>query len=226
MRNSFCYFLIHFQGFTYPVRTHFLENILEMTGYKLTPYNQIDDYGQDKSWKMQKQALRKRKSQIASVVEVWRSCCSTILSPLLCSFVISFISLFISEQDALEAADFRDHSLRTQESLSCWNPDSIGFNLIENVLCHICRKERPGAVLVFMTGWDDINSLKDQLQANPILGDPSRVLLLACHGSMASSEQVSYSLVINCFLIWLAKHLLMLVMLTVMKQSCFLICFF
>lgn len=122
--------------------------------------------------------------------------------PSFCShFPNSFISLFITEQDALEAADFKQYSMRTRESLSCWNPDSIGFNLIENVLCHICREQRPGAVLVFMTGWDDINSLKDQLQANPILGDPSRVLLLACHGSMASSEQVVYSLLIDCFFI-------------------------
>lgn len=74
--------------------------------------------------------------------------------------------------------------------MSCWSPDSIGFNLIENVLCHIVKGERPGAVLVFMTGWDDINSLKNQLEAHPILGDASKVLLLACHGSMASSEQV------------------------------------
>lgn len=95
------------------------------------------------------------------------------------------------------AADFREHTPRARESLSCWNPDSIGFNLIEHVLCHICRKERPGAVLVFMTGWDDINSLKDQLQAHPVLGDPSRVLLLACHGSMASSEQVT-PMPLNC----------------------------
>uniref|UniRef100_A0A5B6ZGD2 RNA helicase n=1 Tax=Davidia involucrata TaxID=16924 RepID=A0A5B6ZGD2_DAVIN len=152
--------MIHIPGFTYPVRSHFLENIVEMTGYRLTPYNQIDNYGQEKMWKMQKQTLRKRKSQIASAVE-----------------------------DALEAADFREYSPRTRESLSCWNPDSIGFNIIEHVLSHICRKERPGAVLVFMTGWDDINSLKDQLQAHPLLGDPSKVLLLACHGSMASSEQ-------------------------------------
>nr|DAD35473.1 TPA_asm: hypothetical protein HUJ06_006113 [Nelumbo nucifera] len=152
--------MIHIPGFTYPVRTHFLENVLETTGYRLTQYNQIDDYGQEKAWKMQKQALRKRKSPIASVVE-----------------------------DALEAADFREYSLRTRESLRCWNPDSLGFNLIENVLCHICTKERPGAVLVFMTGWDDINALREQLQAHPLLGDPSRVLVLACHGSMASSEQ-------------------------------------
>ncbi|KVI04421.1 protein of unknown function DUF1605 [Cynara cardunculus var. scolymus] len=148
------------EGFTYPVRSYFLENILEMTGYRLSTYNQIDNYGQEKSWKMQKQTVRKRKSQIASAAE-----------------------------DALEAADLRDFNPRTRDSLSCWNADSIGFNLIENVLCHICRKERPGAVLVFMTGWDDINSLKDQLQSHPLLGDPTKVLLLACHGSMDSSEQ-------------------------------------
>ena len=51
---------------------YFLENILEMTGYRLTPYNQVDDYGQEKIWKMNKQAPRKRKSQIASVVEVFK----------------------------------------------------------------------------------------------------------------------------------------------------------
>nr|XP_043630716.1 DExH-box ATP-dependent RNA helicase DExH3 [Erigeron canadensis] len=152
--------MIHIPGFTYPVRSYFLENVLEMTGYRLSTYNQIDNYGQEKSWKMQKQTLRKRKSQIASAAE-----------------------------EALETVDLRDYNPRTRDSLSCWNPDSIGFNLIENVLCHICRKERPGAVLVFMTGWDDINSLKDQLQAHPLLGDPSKVLLLACHGSMDSSEQ-------------------------------------
>ncbi|XP_061374553.1 DExH-box ATP-dependent RNA helicase DExH3 [Gastrolobium bilobum] len=153
---------MHIPGFTYPVRANFLEDVLERTGYRLTPYNQIDDYGQEKTWRMQKQAqaFRKRKSQIVSAVE-----------------------------DALEVADFKGYSPRTRESLSCWSPDSIGFNLIEHVLCHIVKNERSGAVLVFMTGWDDINSLKDQLQAHPLLGDQSQVLLLACHGSMASSEQ-------------------------------------
>ncbi|XP_028099499.1 DExH-box ATP-dependent RNA helicase DExH3-like [Camellia sinensis] len=151
---------VHIPGFTYPVQTHFLENILEMTGYRLTPYNQIDDYGQEKMWKMNKQAPRKRKSRIVSAVE-----------------------------EALRAADLKDFSPDTQDSLSCWNPDCIGFNLIEYLLCNICEKEKPGAVLVFMTGWDDISSLKDKLLAHPILGDSGRVLLLACHGSMASEEQ-------------------------------------
>ncbi|XP_027363417.1 DExH-box ATP-dependent RNA helicase DExH5, mitochondrial [Abrus precatorius] len=147
-------------GFTYTVNTHFLENILEMTGYKLTPYNQIDDYGLERMWKMNKQAPRKRKSQIASAVE-----------------------------DAIRAADFKDYSPQTQESLSCWNPDCIGFSLIEYILCNICENEKPGAVLVFMTGWDDISSLREKLLTHAVLGDPNRVLLLTCHGSMASSEQ-------------------------------------
>ncbi|VFQ78173.1 unnamed protein product [Cuscuta campestris] len=151
---------VHIPGFTYPVHTHFLENILEMTGYRLTPYNQIDDFGQEKAWKMNKPAPRKRKSKLVSAVE-----------------------------DALGAADFKYYSAQTRESLSCWNPDCLNFNLIEYLLCHICVNEGPGAVLVFMTGWDDISSLKEKLLCHPTLGDASRVLLLACHGSMASSEQ-------------------------------------
>ncbi|XP_058213075.1 DExH-box ATP-dependent RNA helicase DExH3 [Rhododendron vialii] len=152
---------IHIPGFTHPVRANFLEDILEITGYKLTSFNQIDDYGQEKLWKTQRQLVpRKRKNQIATLVE-----------------------------DALNKSSFENYSSRARDSLSCWTPDCIGFNLIEAVLCHICRKERPGAVLAFMTGWEDISCLRDQLKAHPLLGDPNRVLLLTCHGSMATSEQ-------------------------------------
>ncbi|KAK8483652.1 hypothetical protein V6N11_046086 [Hibiscus sabdariffa] len=52
-------------------RPHFLEDVLELTGYKLSSFNQIDDYGQEKCGKMQKQlAPRKRKNQITALVEV------------------------------------------------------------------------------------------------------------------------------------------------------------
>ncbi|KAI3988512.1 hypothetical protein MKX01_026326 [Papaver californicum] len=138
-----------------------LEDVLQLTGYKLTSFNQVDYYGQDKSWKTQRQLLpRKRKNQITTLVE-----------------------------EALSRSSFESYSSWARDSLSCWTPDYIGFNLIEAVLCHICRKERPGAVLVFMTGWEDISCLRDQIKAHPLLGDPNRVLLLTCHGSMATSEQ-------------------------------------
>lgn len=152
---------IHIPGFTYPVRAHFLEDVLEMTGYKLTSFNQVDDYGQEKVWKTQKQLVpRKKKNQITTLVD-----------------------------DALKNSSFENYSPRARDSLSSWSPDCIGFNLIEAVLCHMCRKERPGAVLVFMTGWEDISCLREQIKAHPLLGDPNRVLLLTCHGSMATSEQ-------------------------------------
>lgn len=89
------------------------------------------------------------------------------------------------------AANMTEHSRRVQQSLSCWNPEPMGFNLIEHVLCHICQNERPGAVLVFMLGWEDIHAMKQQLKIHPLLGDPRKVLLLACHGSMSSAEQVA-----------------------------------
>jgi hypothetical protein len=125
-----------------------------------------------------------------------------IIQILLLSLNIQLLINFL--QDALQNSNFETYGSRTRDSLSNWNPDCIGFNLIEAVLCHICRKERPGAVLVFMTGWDDISSLKDQLKAHPLLGDPNRVLLLSCHGSMATSEQVMiinlhFNLRCDCF---------------------------
>lgn len=119
----------------------------------------------------------------------YRECFSGLYHACFCETYCRYLNIL---QDAVQAADYTGYSSRTQGSLSCWNPDSIGFNLIQHVLCHILRNERPGAILVFMTGWDDINSLKDQLQAHPLLGDPSKVLVLACHGSMPSSEQVSF----------------------------------
>ena len=55
------------------MKAHFLEDVLEMTGYKLSSFNQVDDYGQEKLWKTQKQLVpRKRKNQITTLVEV---CC-------------------------------------------------------------------------------------------------------------------------------------------------------
>uniref|UniRef100_A0A7N0V7U3 RNA helicase n=1 Tax=Kalanchoe fedtschenkoi TaxID=63787 RepID=A0A7N0V7U3_KALFE len=151
---------IHIPGHTYPVRSHFLENILEKTRYRLTHHNQTDHFGHEKKWRIQSRGFGNKKTQITTSVEV-----------------------------CLEAASFKEYSLETRKSLTCWDPESLGFNLIEHVLCHIVLNERLGAILVFMMGWDDIMSLKNQLHMHPLLGDASRVMLLACHGSMASFEQ-------------------------------------
>jgi len=153
--------MIHIPGFTYPVKSHFLEEVLEITGHRLTASNQIDDYGQEKIWKTKKQYVSSRKkNQLNSLVE-----------------------------DAMADHDFSEYTSRTRDSLACWNPDNIGFNMIERVLCHIVRQDLEGAVLVFMTGWEDISALMEQLQGHPLLGNTQQVQLLACHGSMQTAEQ-------------------------------------
>lgn len=106
------------------------------------------------------------------------------------------VSLHFIFQDALAGANFGECNYSTRFSLSRWDPEALGFNLIQALLCHICRRERPGAVLVFMTGWEEITALKDKLYANPLLGDVSKVLILPCHGGMASSEQVCFCLIV------------------------------
>ena len=151
---------VHIPGFTHPVEALFLEDILETTGLRLTSMNQIDDYGQDKLWKTRKQYVSTRKKNRLNTLA----------------------------DDAMTDQDYSDLNPRTQDSLACWSPDSAGFNLIEKVLCHVTNHERDGAVLVFMTGWEDIVALKEQLRNHPLLGS-DQVQVLACHGSMATAEQ-------------------------------------
>ena len=46
-----------------------------------------------------------------------------------------------------------------------------------------------GAVLVFLTGWDDIVKVRDLCASDEILGDASRFLILPLHGQMPSAHQ-------------------------------------
>lgn len=60
---------------------------------------------------------------------------------------------------------------------------------VEAALQHICVKEGDGAVLVFLTGWDEISKLVERLKANSLFRDSSRFLLLPLHGSMPTINQ-------------------------------------
>ncbi|KAI8014801.1 DExH-box ATP-dependent RNA helicase DExH1 [Camellia lanceoleosa] len=65
---------------------------------------------------------------------------------------------------------------------------AIMFNLksgINNICCH----ESDGAILVFLTGWDDISKLLEKIKANSLLRDPSKFLVLPLHGSMPTINQ-------------------------------------
>ncbi|XP_028090293.1 uncharacterized protein LOC114290539 isoform X3 [Camellia sinensis] len=46
-----------------------------------------------------------------------------------------------------------------------------------------------GAILVFLTGWDDISKLLEKIKANSLLRDPSKFLVLPLHSSMPTINQ-------------------------------------
>ncbi|CAI5532993.1 unnamed protein product, partial [Closterium sp. Naga37s-1] len=99
---------LHIPGFTYPVRSYFLEDVLELTGHEVTFHNQVDDYGSEQQWKRRRQMalMEKRRNS---------------LEP---SFV----------QEALTNHSFASHSPFVQRSMQQWTGEGVGFSLIESAL--------------------------------------------------------------------------------------------
>ncbi|GLJ45369.1 hypothetical protein SUGI_0955050 [Cryptomeria japonica] len=85
--------------------------------------------------------------------------------------------------------EFRQYNARTKESLYAWDGSKLDLGLVEASIEYICRHEGEGAILVFLTGWDEISKLLEKLKGNILLGDPEKYLLLPLHGSMSTEYQ-------------------------------------
>ncbi|MQL71690.1 hypothetical protein Taro_003989 [Colocasia esculenta] len=60
---------------------------------------------------------------------------------------------------------------------------------VEATIEHICRQEGDGAILVFLTGWEEISKFLEKIKVNTLLGNSSRYLVLPLHGSMPTVNQ-------------------------------------
>ena len=65
-------------------------------------------------------------------------------------------------------------------------PMELGLELIKV----ICRQHEPGAILVFLPGWDTISKLHDMLRADPVFRS-SQYLIIPLHSLMPTSFQQS-----------------------------------
>lgn len=65
-------------------------------------------------------------------------------------------------------------------------PMELGLELIKV----ICREHEPGAILVFLPGWDTISKLHDMLRADPVFRS-SQYLIIPLHSLMPTSFQQS-----------------------------------
>ncbi|XP_038905171.1 DExH-box ATP-dependent RNA helicase DExH1 isoform X2 [Benincasa hispida] len=84
---------------------------------------------------------------------------------------------------------YRGYSSSTRKSLEAWSGTQLDLSLVESTVEYICRHEGNGAILVFLTGWDEISKLLDKVKANNYLGDSGKFLVLPLHGSMPTINQ-------------------------------------
>ncbi|XP_051149601.1 DExH-box ATP-dependent RNA helicase DExH1 [Andrographis paniculata] len=84
---------------------------------------------------------------------------------------------------------YKGYSRNTRQSLEAWSGSKLDLGLVETTIEHICCREDIGAILVFLSGWDEISKLLDKIKANRILGDASKFLVLPLHGSMPTINQ-------------------------------------
>lgn len=83
---------------------------------------------------------------------------------------------------------YKSYSLSTRRSLEAWST-KFDMGLVEATIEYICRHEGDGAILVFLTGWDEISKVHDRLKENNFLGDTGKFLVLPLHGSMPTINQ-------------------------------------
>ena len=55
--------------------------------------------------------------------------------------------------------------------------------------CDPADPDGDGAILVFLTGWDEITKVNDLMRADPLLGDRTRCVVLPLHGAMPTANQ-------------------------------------
>ena len=65
----------------------------------------------------------------------------------------------------------------------------VFLHQVEASIEYVCRHEGQGAVLVFLTGWDEISKLLEKLRENGYLRDTNKFLILPLHGSMPTINQ-------------------------------------
>ncbi|OAY64612.1 ATP-dependent RNA helicase DHX36 [Ananas comosus] len=103
-------------------------------------------------------------------------------------FTFPVAELFL-EDDVDIDSQYKSYSTSTRQSLEAWSGTQLDLGLVESTIEHICRHEGDGAILVFLTGWDEISKLLDKIKENNFLGNSSKFLVLPLHGSMPTVNQ-------------------------------------
>ncbi|XP_071736859.1 DExH-box ATP-dependent RNA helicase DExH7, chloroplastic [Rutidosis leptorrhynchoides] len=164
--------VIHAQGRTHPVTSHFLEDIYESIDYRL---------GSDSIASLRSDAPKQK----GAAVDNHRGKKNLVLSAWGDESVFSkgySNPYYVPE-------NYQTYSEQTQQNLKKLNEDVIDYDLLEDLICHVDKTYPEGAILVFLPGVSEIHTLLDKLAASYQFRGVASEWLLPLHSSVASSEQ-------------------------------------
>ncbi|GAU28842.1 hypothetical protein TSUD_21790 [Trifolium subterraneum] len=104
----------------------------------------------------------------------------------------------LTEKDLDVDTHYKNYSLGVRKSLEAWSGSEIDLGLVEAAIEYICRNEGGGAILVFLTGWDEISKLLEKLEGNNLLGNRSKKIVLATNIAESSITIDDVVYVIDC----------------------------
>lgn len=68
-------------------------------------------------------------------------------------------------------------------------PEIVDVVLIEQLIRKICTDSKDGGILVFFSGWDDINRAREKLLASSFFNNPSKFVVISLHSMVPTLEQ-------------------------------------
>lgn len=81
-----------------------------------------------------------------------------------------------------------NYSIETKNAMAQLTEKEISFELIEALLMYIKKQDIPGAVLIFLPGWNLIFALMKHLQQHPVFGGSS-YLIIPLHSQLPREDQ-------------------------------------
>ncbi|CAE8599166.1 unnamed protein product, partial [Polarella glacialis] len=171
--------VLSFPGRTYPVEAFWLEDCLQMTGYRCEEDSDFAKKGWGRGYTEQKKTFQvagdKGKAQT--------------------------LTAYVDEEDErgfddeAESCDMSRYNGETLRTLNMMDHTRINFDLIELILeyiegsaqfAHVPRDE--GAILVFLPGMMEITKVHERLRNSPCFGDPSTCLVLCLHSQLSGED--------------------------------------
>ena len=156
---------INIPGLTYPVKEFYLEDVLEMTNFKI----------EDKTFhsRRHKSPYHKHTRKGKDIIQRDRE-------------YKDFIEPFLRDISSSGA-----YSQKTVQSLSSPSCEDINTELVANLIHYIHNQKDDGAILVFLPGWSDISEVNKLLTNNSRFKfqDPRSVDIHPLHSMMPTMNQ-------------------------------------